>query len=315
MFDRLRESEIETANCLIQACEPRGDAPSSVGFTMKGRSLMRLSHLALTAGLLVSSAAFGDVIHATQVISYTPGTGAVPGYTTPSSALGLPDADTTFGLLTPFHAPFDPSQMVGIGTGGSLVLKLSAPVSTGPGDTLGVHAAVGLEDYNYPFGSTGDGSDSEPLLYTDPRVSTLSVSPDDIHWYTVGTFTFDNPTNYYSQGISTPGLQFATDDPSQVADFAQPFTGSSTSFTSEDWDGVLATLDGSAGGNWFNLSASGFSSISYVKFTEPAGDVMYVDAVVGDPVPEPTTAAIALILGAPLLLRRRRSPTCAKDLR
>ena len=261
----------------------------------------------MAAAFFVSSTAVSadTVITASQVISYTPGTGAIPGYTTSAAALGLPTADTTFGLLTPFNAAFDPSQIVGIGAGGSLVLKLSEPVSTGAGLTLGVHAAVGLADYSYPNGQAGDGSPSFPLLYTGPRTATLSVSSDDITFKPVGTFTFDNPTNYYSQGIDTPGLQFVPDDSNQVADFAQPFSGTSASFTNEGWTQVLSTLDGSAGGNWFNLSGLGLSSVSYVEFTVPDGDVMYVDSVVGDPVSVPEPATLAIFPVASLLLLKR----------
>lgn len=245
--------------------------------------------------------AFGQ-ISADSVVAYTEGSGVDTGYNNPNAALGLPQSDTGYGILTPFNAAYSADQLVGIGAGGSLELHLSAPVPVGPGATLGVHAGIGLSDYDYPDGQAGDGSTSEPLLYTNPRQADVSVSPDGVNWESLGLVTFDNPTNYYSQGVTTPSEQFTPG--TAVADFAQPFTASLTDFESQDWSQILTLLDGSAGGTWLDLSGTGFSSVSYVEFSVPDGAQypMYLESVVG--VPEP--AAGALLAAALVILTARR---------
>jgi hypothetical protein len=226
-------------------------------------------------------------------------------YDVSGAALGLPQADTTFGMLTPFNAAFDRQQIVGIGFGGSLVLHLSQPVAT-TGRTLGVHAAAGLGDYAFPNGQTGDGSPTQPLLYTDPRDATVSVSQDGVTWKSLGAIEFDIPTNYYAAGITTPGFQSTPG--TTVADFSKPFLSPVSAFASENWSGVLNTLNGSAGGQWLDLSGTGLSSVNYVRFdVTAAGEKMYVDSVVGIAVPEPGAVMMLGILGGIALLRSRRT--------
>lgn len=250
----------------------------------------------------LSGASTQAAVFATRVVDYTPGSGIDPKYQDANGALGKPNPDTTFGILTPFNATFAGGEMTGVGQGGQLTLQLSDPVPA-TGRTLGIHAAVGLADYDYPNGQTGDGSAAKPIAYTSPRRSTLSVSEDGSHWVSLGDLTFDIPTNFYDQGVTTPGYQ--KDPGTHEADFGKPFLGSLIDLASQNWTGVLSALDGSAGGTWIDLSHTGISQVDFVRFNEPdAGETVYVDAV--SAVPEPAGTGLMVAAVAMASIRRRK---------
>ena len=129
---------------------------------------------------------------ASAVVSYAPGADIAATYQQPASALGMPAGDTSFGVLTPFNAAFLGSHIVGIGAGGSLVLQLdqSAPTGAGAGATIGVHAAVGLVDTDWPNGNAGPTA----TPYTNPRAAEVLVSDDGARWHSLGPFTFFTPS-------------------------------------------------------------------------------------------------------------------------
>ena len=72
---------------------------------------------------------------ADSVVVYTEGSGVLSGYNDPTAALGAPstqtvDPDPVYGgtfPVDPFDAPYLPSQIVGVGTGGSITLKFNTP--------------------------------------------------------------------------------------------------------------------------------------------------------------------------------------------
>src|SRR2546423_14112086 len=67
--------------------------------------------------------------YAAQVISYSPGTTPASGFTISSSALGEPERFTGEGVfpgvVSPFNPPFRPNEIVSIGEGGQITLRLS----------------------------------------------------------------------------------------------------------------------------------------------------------------------------------------------
>ncbi len=256
-----------------------------------GLSVRGVAFLSLVLGAASAHAALSV---ADSVVRYDAGGDT---YTTASAALGLPNADTGFGLLTPFNAAWQDSDLVGISAGGSLELHLSQPLST-RGRTLGVHAGVGLADMNWPNGTAGG-------LYTSPRQATVGVSGDGTNWVSLGVVSFDTPTNYYSQGVTTPGYQAAAGPGAVVADFSKPFDGAEDDFTGQNWSGILDLLDGSAGGTWLDLSGTGLSQVNYVKFDVADGQRMLVDSVVGVAVPEPAAGLVLLTVAGLALVRRR----------
>ena len=244
--------------------------------------------------------------YAVEVVSYTPGTlpDALSSYTQADAALGrtndfnpaFPDFDVPASIVTPFNATYTTDDLVAIGTGGSLVLRLDEPA----GDALGVHTGVGLNDAAYPSGQTGPTA----LAYTGLRQAGLRVSSDGVTFVDVapsGTI-FDVPTNVFADA---PG-PYAETAGNVEADFSQPFFGTLSDFDNQDFAGVLDVLDGSAGGTWFDLSGTGLGEINYVEFfVDEPGQTMVLDGVgVAGVVPEPATLGGLLVLGT-LLLRRR----------
>ena len=131
--------------------------------------------------------------------------------------------------------------------------------------------------------------------------------------------TFNDPSAYYGvvSGDSSSPYYVAPDGGNNtvtpasgtpLSEPAQAFTGTLNAFNGENYSQVMATLSGSAGGDWFNLSTTGLPQVSEVAFVAPSGpNSMYIQAVVGV-VPEPATLAMFLsgIALLPLLRRRRK---------
>jgi hypothetical protein len=269
--------------------------------------------------VLAAAATAQSAITADAVVGYSAGTGAKAAYwgaplNNPGAALGLPvanhDLDNLFdgesqiafadrSALTPFSPAFTPSEVVSFGAGGQLTVRLSGPVPT-YGATLGVHTGSGLNDNSWPTGQNFAAAST----FTDARVAVVEISADNAAWYSLGSVTFNLPTNYYAVGLSNP---YGDGPGTATADFAQPFTGTLADFNGRDWQGTLDVLAGSAGGTWIDLSAAvgAPAAIQYVRFSLPVGsaDTFVLDSLTA--VPEPASLALAL-LGTPLVLRRRR---------
>lgn len=209
------------------------------------------------------------------------------------------------GIVSPFNDPYDVDQVVDVGIGGSITVKFPQPVNTGTIPSIGVFTSIALNDSNY-----GSAIADDPADTLGDYVAVVSVSADGVNWKSLGVQTFDIPENYYLNAATA----YDTDPPAdpQVADFGQPFTGTLASFNGEDYPQILATLNGSAGGDWLDLTGLGLTQISYVQFTEPQGvvpDGSYIslEAVTASDidVPEPVGAAAVLTICALLLPRRR----------
>jgi hypothetical protein len=233
---------------------------------------------------------------ANQVISYVPGSLADASYNNPAAALGglnpvTGDYAGTNYYLTPFDPSYSSSDLVEIGAGGSLELKLAQTASTS-GATIGVHTGFGLEDVDYPA-----GMNSNPASYFNSwiRQADVQVSADGVNWGELGTITFDNPSNYFAGSTTDPeGL---TPGVGPLANPGKPFLGSLSSFNGENWNQTLATLNGSAGGTWLELSGvtdengAAITGVNYIKFLVPSNppvdantgipELMMVDCVVG----------------------------------
>ena len=242
-----------------------------------------------------------------SVVSYTEGSWVISGYDVPTAALGAPSTQTidpnpvyggTFPV-DPFDAPYLSSQIVGVGTGGSITLQFNTPIQNNPNHPFGSdfiifgHAGF-IEDFS--TGTAVDGS-----LYTggtsDVRVS---VSADGTTFYTLNpslTPTVDGlfPTD----GSGNPFLPV---NPSLTA----------ADFAGQDLNGIRALYAGSAGGAGFDLAwaidgnnqSVALSSVDYVRLEVlNDGAPAYIDAI--SVVPEPATWTLA-ITGAGLFLLQRR---------
>lgn len=271
--------------------------------------------VALAGATNVRAGAFAD-----EVISYTPGTTAAGGYTNRSAALGSPTRFTGGdfpGVVSPFSPPYLTSDIVSIGQGGQLTLRLSNyALTSSTGLQLGVFAHAGIADANNtydsssqagsPLASSNDPSSGMFSVYS----ANVAVSADDHTWVSLGRKTFDIPTNGYTD-LTDP---FSSTAGSALSDFGKPFAGSLSSFAGETYSQMLTTLNGSGGGNWFDLSGTGLSQVGYIRFSLDTADHFELDAVsvangfVGAATPEPATGVLAVIgfVGILFLARRRR---------
>jgi hypothetical protein len=243
---------------------------------------------------------------ASGVYDYTQGNGVLPGYNDPTAALGAPSQVTpgTYGgPVDPFDAPYLPSQIVGIGTGGSLTLQFNAPIQNNPDHPFGLdfiifgHAGFDITNGDYSGGGITDGS-----LYTgDTSDVRVSLSADGTTFYTLNPALTPQVDGLFPTDGS--GNPFLPVNPALTpADFA-----------GQDLAGIRALYNGSAGGAGFSLAwaidSNGrnvyLPSVDYVRLQVlNDGTPAYIDAI--SVVPEPATWTLALA-GAGLVLLRRRA--------
>lgn len=265
-------------------------------FLFRKSTRFRRNTLIGSAALCALSASAFAGVTADQVIDYQSGdVSSFPNYeyVTASTALGPLTGDTTFGGLNPFNPPFDPGQMVILGSGGQLTLHLSSEVPAN-GRTLGVFANNGIIDTS-PDGSGLAGS-SVATFSAAPK-AIVSVSQDGTNFVTLNggaPLTFDNPTNYYLDTTPSAGFQPLG---TQIANQSKPFLGNLSSFNGQTFSQIRTTLNGSAGGTWIDLSGSGLPSVNYVRFTNPTGSTYrtVIDAVSGMSAASPVVAGQSII--------------------
>lgn len=281
-----------------------------------------LNNQCRTAGYLLAGAALwlapaGEAAEgfATEVIAYEPGVGYATewstglGYTLPEAALGAPsrvtyDPDPQWGgvfPVTPFTAPYLRSQLVSLGEGGSLTVRLGSPAVEDPSHPYGIDflifgsAAFLITNGDYTGGGSTDGS---LFGQAEPGSTRVEVSPDNQNWYLL------NP----SLAPVVDGL-FPTDG---EGDFSVPVNPAltATDFDGLGLDGIRQLYAGSAGGAGYDLGwaqdVSGqpveLSAVEYVRVTVTSGHAE-IDAFAV--VPEPSTMALG-VLGALWFLAGRR---------
>jgi hypothetical protein len=245
--------------------------------------------------------------HAAAVVSYEPGHSPVPGYTNSAVALGPPERFTGEGVfpsvVSPLSPPFLNTELVSIGEGGTITVRLShyaIPQAGAP--EIGLFTNVGIVDVDYPNGMAG----SPATMFGFADSAAVSVSQDGTDWVAVDFVTFLAPTNGYID-LADP---YSTVPGSATSDFQQPFMGSLSSFSGLKYfdaggSDILELLAGSGGGDWIDISASGLSQVGYVRLNvpedlNPINNSVELDAVsishaaLGGPtVPEP--AAVTLL--------------------
>ena len=288
----------------------------------------------IAAGVLVFVASMrpaeADTVFASQVVSYNSGTNYPTSwytgdlYTTPTAAVGMPSGITGTqdwwsgpSLITPFNGPYDTTDLVAIGEGGQLTLKLAQPAYVKPGlSEVGVFTNATLLDSNWP-----NGTCTNPAQILSDNYANVAVSQDGTHWVSLGAINLNIPTNYSLNTTGPYVYESTLPANTQVANFGQPFTGTLSSFNGLNYSQILTLLNGSAGGTWLNLSATGLGSVQYIQFSVPdAGfddgsqtyaDINAISIATGalTPVPEPAPYSLLALGGglAWLLNRRRRT--------
>lgn len=289
-------------------------------YSLRSCIILTVGAIALAASAKSASA---DTVFASQAVSYASGANYATsyftgdGYTTSAAALGVPTGVTGYdgfwgtSVVSVFSPPSDTNQIVSIGEGGHLTVRFPQVVYVKPGlAEIGVFANAGLVDSSYPSGVC-----ASPAQTFSDNFAQIDVSANGLDWVGLGTLNLNMPTNFYLN--AGPYDADAPASP-QVADFGKPFSGGLSSFGGKTYPQILTLLDGSAGGNWLDLSSTGLSQVEYVRFSMPAGGIngytyACVDAIsVADaalaPVPEPTTLALLAIGGGltGIISRRRR---------
>jgi hypothetical protein len=206
--------------------------------------------------------------YAAAVVSYNAGTTPAAGFTTPSAALGSPERITGegsfLGVVSPFNPPFLTSEIVSVGEGGQLILRLShyaIPQATGP--EIGVFENVGLIDTNFPNGVAGS-----PAATFGIDSALVDVSANGTNWVSLGNIAFDIPVTGFTD-VTDPFASIAGSVPS---DFQKPFTGNLNSFNGLRFfdaanPDMLELLAGSGGGKWLDISGTGLSQVGFVRFS------------------------------------------------
>ena len=279
---------------------------------------------------------------AVQVVDYDPGLIQAPDetdpplYDDPTSTLGSPDGlsgetgQNPFGtmfpnVLSPFSPAFEADEIVEIGPGGQLTIRLAHKLQVGSGLDLGVFSNAGLMGNFDPTTFEFYGA-TDPAEAFGAESAAVEVSADGATWLALNNgdpILFDMPTNFYNNaGV----FESAPPANPMLADFGQSLPPGLAPFDGATEAEVLAALGGSAGGTWLDLSPTGLDEVSFVRFRVPmdlwpvdpfnAGEldlvVFELDAVaiangkVGAPTPEPTTAFLFASAGVVLAVACRR---------
>jgi hypothetical protein len=267
--------------------------------------------------------------YAVGIVSYDAGSTPTAGFTTAFAALGSPERFTGEGsfptVVSPFSPPFLSSEIVSVGEGGHITLRLShyaVPQAGGP--EIGVFENVGLIDTSFP-----DGVASSPAMAFGIDSATVDVSADGMNWVSLGNVTFDVPVNGYTD-LSNPFADAAGNTPS---DFQRAFSGDLNSFSGlrySDAAGpdMLDLLAGSGGGKWLDISGTGLSQVGFVRFSVSddmdanlqlnfeLDAVSIARAAMGtNVVPEPATVifAVVALAASAVILRPRQCSHPAQE--
>lgn len=209
----------------------------------------------------------------------------------------------------PFNTdPFGNAVIVTVNSSQSIVVAFDSDVTDDLDNPFGIDFLVFGNAFFLGNGQETFGPDTDMATYTlsngnvasDPL--TVSVSPDQVNWYTYDTGPFADslfPTQAFAWDRSAGSW-------GQELDFTKPVD---PSLTAADFDGlsvadVIDLYDGSAGGTGFDLGPSGFTHIRFIKVTGAGGEIdAFADV---SPVPEPATAMVLLTMITPFAIQRGR---------
>lgn len=249
-------------------------------------------------------------------------------YSDASAALGSPDGITEgWGgadiIVSMFNPAIGLDQIVSIGEGGHLTLRLANYAQLGAGPEIGLFSNIGLWDDDYPNGTATNPVSA--LGFIDPINVKVSETGQPGTWVDLGAITPDIPTSSYTDA---PTPYESSDAGLTSADFSQPFTGVLSDLDGLTYPQLQTALSGSGGGFWLDLDSyqavvdAGLTRVGFIRFDlgddgQEDPDPFWnfeLDAVsvatghIGEATPEPATMALlaagALAMFAPGKRRR-----------
>lgn len=250
--------------------------------------------------LVLSAHASAD--YATQVVSYTAGSGVSAAFTDPTRALGEISRFTggSFpGAITPFSPAYRSDQLVQVGRGGSLVVSFDRAITNDSSHLFGIDFIVFgnafLHDASYPNGVANGTIAHEG--------GDIDVSADGLTWVRVATNAADGlfPTLGYSDLTNA----YQTTAGAVLSDFHKPVDPNFQITAGMTFADIVAGYNGSGGGFGVDISATGLTEVRYVRISvaENAAFVPEIDGI--SVVPAPAAASL-LALGLAASGRRRR---------
>jgi hypothetical protein len=226
------------------------------------------------------------------------------GYDDPLSSLGEPTRSTGDGPfdgdVTVFNAPYLPSQVVGIGAGGELVVRFDQLVVDDPSNPYGIDLLI--------YGNAFLGIDFETgladgVVFGEP--ARVSVSQDGSVWIDASgifadalfpTLAYQDPSGPFSPGGSVPTSFTRPVDPSLSA----------ADFVGLDVVQIAALYGGGGGGVGIDLGALGLPWIEYVRVWQPGSDGYAAEIDAFAAVPEPLAATLLCVAAIALACSRSR---------
>jgi hypothetical protein len=277
-----------------------GNSPSMGAVTSEKIRVMNnnkkiILGLALAGSLSVASA---RASFAESVVDYTsgnlPSSGA--GFTNAASALGEPSRVTpgTFGgPVDPFNAPYLQSQVVSLGTNGSLTVRMAPAVTNDPAHPYGLDFIVyGNAGFNIVNGDYSGGGITDGALYgAGTGWSQVYVSADNVTYYALNS----------ALAPLVDGL-FPTDG---SGDFSVPVNPTLTGadFADKGLTDSRRLYQGSGGGAGYDLAWAEdvqgrrvtLNSVQFIKVVSRDGHLEIDGFSSVSAVPEPAVGALVLL--------------------
>lgn len=256
--------------------------------------------LGLVLGFISISTLLGENT-ASAVVSYSSGTGFASGYTNTSSVIGLPSRVTSGpfgGPVDPFNSPYLPTQLLSVGTGGSVTLQLTEPFHDNPDHPFGLDFSIfGNAFFMITNGDYSGGGITDGTIFPEtPSVTRVSVSGDGEAFFELTPSLAPSLVTYYP-----------TDGSGRFDQAVNPAL-TAVDFAGRDIAGIRNLYGGSAGGTGYDLAwarnASGESvrvgDINFVRI-----DVLAGHAEIGgiSAVPEPSILSMLGLVGMMALAR------------
>jgi hypothetical protein len=227
---------------------------------------------------------------AVQVVSSSGVDSAYP-YNDPTAILGRPtlmfvdiyDGEPTTNRTSivddPYNVAPDGSDVITeITKGGQVTVMMGRKVCHNPNNPYGIDLMVFGNSWFEVSGGISDSTDLDTTLLGSliyGHSTTVSVSPDNTNWYTFPKTPSLFPDNAYRWDDAN---QSWTDEQLNPTKPLNP-TVYATDFASQTVACGLDQFIGSAGGTGYDLQASGFPWIQYVRVQPGPGAYTVIDAI------------------------------------